>query len=338
MAFELPPGLSPDETLLVDVLDGLAARRLGAAAAVIDETGEMKAEIPDLLAQHGFLEPLDDLRCTLLLVERLARTSAAVATLPAGPADACAAAPHVAAARSAFVDGGAAVTATIDGFGWRLDGSAARVEWAAESDRFVVVAETPDGPALFEVDPFSAGVDLGPRHATTGMLGVPVRPVAFEAVRPINGQPAGSESAVRRGRRHRALTGAAMAVGVSAAAVEAAIAYAGQRHQFGRRLSEFGAVRAMIAAMEARTVAAATLLWDAVPPGTAQAGPAAARAAAVAVEAALSVTCDAVQIHGGYGYMREPPVERCMRDAASIAARTGGSYGLIEESAAWLRA
>jgi alkylation response protein AidB-like acyl-CoA dehydrogenase len=372
VTFELPADRSADETLFVEVLDDLAARRLIDAGAAIDETGVIDPDIQTLLAEHGFLDPLavEEVgagepdaggakpggRLTLLLVERLARASVAVATIPARLGDARAAVPHPAvtpaggraddhppltppqASRPVLVDGGPTpVSASIDGFGWRLDGAVARLEWVAEADRLVVIAVTDEGPAVFEVDPSTAGVELGAREATTGMLGVPVRGLHLDGARVIGGEPAGGARAAARARRHRALTGAAMAVALAAVGVEVAVAYAGQRRQFGRRLSEFGALRALIADMEARTLAASALLWSASGnTGDPLGGPGAFRAARVAVEAALSVTRDAVQVHGGYGYIRGHPVERLMRDAVSVAARTGRPFGLLEELAATL--
>lgn len=356
MTFELPGGLGADEELFVEVLDDLTVTRVAPAAAEIDATGTIDPALVALLAAQGFLGPLadpgDGVLLDVLLVERLARGSAALAAVPAGIADCRAAFPAGRAPtgewRPTLVDAGAgALTADPDGPGWRLGGYAARVEWAAEADTLVVIATVDGEPAVFSIDRGALGVESGPIETTSGLHGLPVRGVIFRDVRvddadivgDVRADNAGGRdrdgatAAAEAARRHRALTSAAMAVGLSAAAVEAAIAYAGERRQFGRSLSEFGAIRALVADMESRTAAAAELLWAAarcgdVLHGTGRAR--AARAARVAIEAALSVTRDAVQVHGGYGYIREQPVERAMRDAMSVAARAHGTGALLD--------
>jgi alkylation response protein AidB-like acyl-CoA dehydrogenase len=111
---------------------------------------------------------------------------------------------------------------------------------------------------------------------------------------------------------------AAQAVGIAQGALDAAVAYAREREQFGKPIGEHQMVGAMLADMATRTEAARQLLWAAAE--RIQAGdPVAARWAAMsklfAGDTAMAVTTDAVQVLGGYGYITEYPVERMMRDA-----------------------
>ena len=111
---------------------------------------------------------------------------------------------------------------------------------------------------------------------------------------------------------------AAQAVGIAQGALDAAVDYAGQRKQFGRRVGEFQMVGGMLADMATRTEAARQLSWHAAEQISAGQGSAArwaAMAKLFAGDTAMAVTTDAVQVFGGYGYTSEYPVERMMRDA-----------------------
>jgi alkylation response protein AidB-like acyl-CoA dehydrogenase len=109
----------------------------------------------------------------------------------------------------------------------------------------------------------------------------------------------------------------AQAVGIAQGAADAAVEYAGQRKQFGKRIGEHQMVAAMLADMATRTEAARQLLYTAAE--HIDAGDHAARWASMAKlfcgDTAMAVTIDAVQVFGGYGYTTEYPVERMMRDA-----------------------
>ena len=120
---------------------------------------------------------------------------------------------------------------------------------------------------------------------------------------------------------------AAQAVGIGRCAWEHAVAYALERQQFGKALADFGATRAKVAEMHRRIAGARTLAHHAgealqgylggTRPRTGADGATALAAAAklAASEAATWVADEAVQIFGGYGYMRDYPVEKLLRDA-----------------------
>ena len=116
---------------------------------------------------------------------------------------------------------------------------------------------------------------------------------------------------------HNAPVIAAGCIGVARAALAHAIAYAKERRAFGKPIAEHQGVAFMIADMARIIEAGRLMVWKAA--GACDSGsknPALAEAAkAYAKEAVMSVTTDAVQIFGGYGYSREYPVEKLMRDA-----------------------
>ncbi|HMC09582.1 MAG TPA: acyl-CoA dehydrogenase family protein, partial [Actinomycetota bacterium] len=113
-------------------------------------------------------------------------------------------------------------------------------------------------------------------------------------------------------------TVAAQAVGLAQGALDQATVYVRQREQFGHPLSDFQGVRFMLADMAMATEAARLLTYRAasmVQAGDPQTGYFSAMAKAFASDAAMTVTTDAVQLLGGYGYIKDFPVERMMRDA-----------------------
>jgi hypothetical protein len=110
---------------------------------------------------------------------------------------------------------------------------------------------------------------------------------------------------------------AAFSVGIAQASLEASIRYAGERKQFGHALANFQAIQFKIAEMATQVDAARLLTWRAA--ARADAGQDvttdASMAKLFAGEAAVQIALEAVQIHGGYGYLKDYPVERYLRDA-----------------------
>jgi len=117
----------------------------------------------------------------------------------------------------------------------------------------------------------------------------------------------------------------ASAVGVARRALEEAIKYSKQRVQFGKPICENQAIQFMLADMATRVEAARMLVWQAcwlLDQGL-PVSKVGAMAKMYAADTAMSVAVDAVQIHGGYGYMREYPVEKLMRDAKILQIYEG---------------
>ena len=111
---------------------------------------------------------------------------------------------------------------------------------------------------------------------------------------------------------------AAQAVGIAQGALDLAVKYAKERVQFGKSISSFQGIRWMIADMATQTEAARALVYSVarmVDAGKTNIGRESAMAKVFASDTAMRVTIDAVQIFGGYGYMRDYPIEKFMRDA-----------------------
>ena len=126
----------------------------------------------------------------------------------------------------------------------------------------------------------------------------------------------------------------AQAVGIAQAAMEHAARYARERRQFDRPIADFGAIRSNLATMATRIAASRALVmegaaaWEARDSDDREGFPVTARSAMaklLASETAMWVTEEAVRIFGGYGFMREFPVEKLMRDAKGTEIYEGTS-------------
>jgi alkylation response protein AidB-like acyl-CoA dehydrogenase len=111
---------------------------------------------------------------------------------------------------------------------------------------------------------------------------------------------------------------AAQAVGIAQGALDAAVAYSHERHQFGKPISSFQAIQFMMADMATQVEASRALTYQvakSIDAGAKNTAKESSMAKVFASDVAMKVTTDAVQIFGGYGYMKEYPVEKRMRDA-----------------------
>ena len=217
-------------------------------------------------------------------------------------------------------------TATADGDDFILNGTKLFVTNAGPSDILVVYAATdrslgPRGISAFIVEATTPGVTKGKKEKKLGIHGSDTREIAFANAR--------VPKANMLGQLHKGYTVAlatlgggrigiaAQALGIAQAAVEAAVRYAGERHQFDLPIGEFDAIRAMLAdsAVELETsrllVYQAAWLRDQGRPHIKEASLAKWHAS----EAATRCAGAAIQVHGGYGYLTEFTVERLWRDA-----------------------
>ena len=111
---------------------------------------------------------------------------------------------------------------------------------------------------------------------------------------------------------------AAQAIGIAQGALDKAVAYARERHQFGKPVSSFQGLQFMMADMATQIEASRALTYAVarnIDAGVKNVAGYSAMAKVMASDTAMRVTTDAVQIFGGYGYMKEYPVEKMMRDA-----------------------
>lgn len=187
------------------------------------------------------------------------------------------------------------------------------------------------GISAFVVEKGSKGLKYGREENKMGMRGSINSELFFEdltvpAENRIGGEGEGIGNLMATLNTSR-LFAAAQAVGLAQGAIDEAVAYAKQRVQFGQPISKLQAIQFMMADMVASTEAARLLTYQAaryideknyglIPKFCAM-------AKFIASDAAMKVTTDAVQVMGGYGYMKDYPVERMMRDAKLIQIYTG---------------
>jgi alkylation response protein AidB-like acyl-CoA dehydrogenase len=340
---DLPQDLAEEERLVIDVIDAIASRSLSGACAVADETGWLDPTTLTILREQGLVqvEPQGDhdsdltTRLDLLVVERLARVGAAAATLVAGHADCTAACPPGSGAWTpdawfALVSGvPGSVTVRAASGRWILTGKVQRVE-LPEAAVMVVLARDGDGSEGVYHLTADDDVRISPPERTTGLRGLNVVSVALDECRITGDRRVAGDEAARAARTRRMTSSAALCVGIGAGAWAQAVAYSETRRQFGSALHDFPAIRQALTTMRTDVAAAAALLWNAaraLEGPAAEAESAARDAATVAARVARATTRAAVQIHGGYGYVREQPVERFMRDAISAGARAAASDG-----------
>jgi alkylation response protein AidB-like acyl-CoA dehydrogenase len=212
--------------------------------------------------------------------------------------------------------------------GYRLTGTKRFISQAGEAEFYLVMARTgqegPKGISAFAVERGWEGFDFGKREEKMGWWASPMRELIFESCEVPAGNLIGEEgqgltvalAALDSGR----LGMAACSVGVAQAAFDAALVFAKERRQFGRHLVEFQGLQFMLADMATQIEAARRLSREAARLRDAgeKYSTAASMAKLFASDMAMRVTTDAVQIHGGYGYMREYPVERYMREAKAL--------------------
>jgi alkylation response protein AidB-like acyl-CoA dehydrogenase len=226
-----------------------------------------------------------------------------------------------------------ATTATADGDGWRLDGEKRWVTNGARAGVVVVFARTSDDClGAFLVSPDADGYDVGEPEKTLGLRASQTVTVSLDGVRVGADALVGACDAGLRYALEAMDLGrigiAAQAVGVGRAAMEYAAAYSLEREQFGTAIARFGAVQAKLADMAQRLSGGRALAHDAAEAWTASRNGTghprsgvdgvtarAAIAKLAASEAATWASDEAIQIYGGYGYMKHYPVEKLLRDA-----------------------
>ncbi len=214
-----------------------------------------------------------------------------------------------------------------DGDDWVLNGTKRWISNAGESEFYTVLATTdPDarsrGISAFVVEKSDAGVSFGAPEKKLGIKGSPTREVYFDNVRIpgdriIGEEGKGFEYAMKT-LDHTRVTIAAQAVGVAQGALDYALGYAKERQQFGKAIADFQGLQFLLADMGMKVEAARQLTYAAA--GRSERGDDdltffGAAAKCFASDVAMEVTTNAVQVLGGYGYTRDYPVERMMRDA-----------------------
>jgi len=185
--------------------------------------------------------------------------------------------------------------------------------------------------SVFVVEKGTPGLRFGKREETIGMKGAVITEVLFEDCRVPQGNRLGGDEKGREIARKTlniVRTGVgAQAIGLAQGALDFATNYSHERVQFGKPISSFQALRFMVADMATLVEAARALVYKSATSEETSLDELerlSAVAKCYATDAAMKVTTDAVQILGGYGYMRDYPLERMMRDA-KVTQVYGGS-------------
>src|SRR5207342_1334326 len=194
--------------------------------------------------------------------------------------------------------------AVRDGDDWVLNGVKRWITNAGVSEYYTVLAVTdPEarskGISAFVVEKSDEGVSFGAPEKKLGIKGSPTREVYFDKVRIPGMRMIGEEgtgfATAMKTLDHTRVTIAAQAVGVAQGALDYALEYAKERQQFGKSIAEFQGLQFLLGDMGLTFFGASAKCF--------------------ASDTAMQVTTDAVQVLGGYGYTRDYPVERMMRDA-----------------------
>jgi len=232
--------------------------------------------------------------------------------------------------------GGMKTTAVREGDGYVLNGSKSFITNGSHASTFVVMAKTDQtkgksGISAFIVEKSYGGVSVGKKENKLGMRASDTVQVSFENVRVPKENLLGRENegfkqalAVLDGGR---VGIAALSVGLAQGALDAAVKYAKERRQFGKTLAEFQGIQFLLADM-ATEIQAARLLTYRAASAKAKGEDVtliAAEAKYFASEVAQRAATAAVQIHGGYGFIKEYPVEKYYRDVKLLTIGEGTS-------------
>jgi alkylation response protein AidB-like acyl-CoA dehydrogenase len=214
-----------------------------------------------------------------------------------------------------------------DGDSWVLNGTKCWITNAGRSTWYTVMAVTDpekaaNGISAFVVHRDDPGFEVGPKERKLGINGSPTREIYFTdcripAMRIIGAEGTGFKTALATLDHTRPTIGA-QAVGIAQGALDVATAYVKERKQFGKAIAEFQGLQFMLADMAMKVEAARQLVYVATSRaerGEPNLGFISSAAKCFASDTAMSVTTDAVQLLGGYGYTKDFPVERMMRDA-----------------------
>ncbi|WP_030191436.1 acyl-CoA dehydrogenase [Streptomyces violaceorubidus] len=217
--------------------------------------------------------------------------------------------------------------AVRDGDHWILNGVKRWITNAGVSEYYTVMAVTDPskrsrGISAFVVEKSDEGVSFGAPEKKLGIKGSPTREVYLDNVRIPADRMIGEEgtgfATAMKTLDHTRITIAAQALGIAQGALDYAKGYVKERKQFGKPIADFQGIQFMLADMAMKIEAARQLTYAAAAKSERGDGDLTFQGAAAkcfASDVAMEVTTDAVQLLGGYGYTRDYPVERMMRDA-----------------------
>lgn len=215
--------------------------------------------------------------------------------------------------------------AVRDGDDYILDGQKQFISGAGVSDLYVVMVRTgeagPSGISTLVVEKGTPGLSFGANEKKMGWNAQPTRAVIFENCRVPVANRLGPEGIgfkiAMAGLDGGRLNIGACSLGGAQSALDKALAYAGERKAFGSRIADFQALQFKLADMATELEAARSLLWRAaaaLDAKTPDATKLCAMAKRVATDTGFTVANEALQIHGGYGYLADYGIEKIVRD------------------------
>ena len=223
--------------------------------------------------------------------------------------------------------GAIATTATKDGDDYILNGTKQWITNGGEAEIYSVVTKTDKskgsrGASVFIVEKGIPGFTFGKKENKMGIRASATRELVFQDCRVPKANILGKEGlgfivAMKTFDMSRPGV-AAQALGIAAGALDEAVKYSRERRQFGKPICSFQGVQFMLADMATQVEAARALVYAAaryIDTGAKDVSKISAMCKLFASDTAMRVTTDAVQVLGGYGYMKEYPVEKMMRDA-----------------------
>ncbi len=221
--------------------------------------------------------------------------------------------------------GSLATRAERDGGDFLISGAKVFISGGGDTDLLVVMARTggagPSGVSAFAVPADAPGITYGRKEEKMGWNSQSTRPISFEHVRVPARNMLGAEGEgfkiAMKGLDGGRINIGTCSVGAAQGALDAARRYMDERRQFNRKLSEFQALQFKLADMATHLVAARQMVRLAackLDSGSADAGTYCAMAKRFATDMGFQICLDAQQIHGGYGYLRDYPLERLVRD------------------------
>lgn len=207
--------------------------------------------------------------------------------------------------------------------GWVINGVKRFITNAGWADWYTVLARTGEKTfGIFMVHRDTPGLSFGRLERKMGLRGSPTADVIFEDVElpaeHVIGDPDKGLDYMLAGLTNSRPIVAAEALGLAQGALDEAVRYTAQRVQFGQPVGRSPMIRGIVADMAVKVESSRALLYravDHVANDPAKAKAFASMAKLLCSDTAMSVTTDAVQLHGGYGYLEDYPVERMMRDA-----------------------
>ncbi len=218
-------------------------------------------------------------------------------------------------------------TAKKEGDHYVINGTKQWITNGGEAETYTVVAMTDKskgarGASCFIVEKGTKGLSFGKKEDKLGIRGSATREVIFNDVKVPKENLLGKEGlgfiVAMKTFDHSRPGVAAQALGIAQRAIDEAVQYTHERRQFGQTISSFQGVQFMLADMATQLEAARALVYSAarmIDSGAKNIAKVSAMCKMFASDVAMKVTVDAVQLFGGYGYMKEYPVEKLMRDA-----------------------